>query len=264
MPTVQTNGIDTAYTDQGQGDGPPVVLIHGFPYNKSMWDDQVAVLSGSHRVITYDLRGHGESGATSETYTMEMLAEDLHVLIEELSLGEVVLGGFSMGGYVALAFAAAYPEHLDSLMLLDTRHLPDSEQAAEGRENLAKQVEADGVEGVAAGLPARMLTEATVNGRPEVAAKASDMIRAASPAGVAGAARGMAVRPDQTNTLGSIHVPTLIVVGDQDAITPPADAQAMADAIYNSTLVTIADASHLSNLDKPDEFNKALVDFLSA
>ena len=107
MPTVQTNGIETAYTDQGQGDDPPVVLIHGFPYNKSMWDDQVAALSGSHRVITYDLRGHGESGSTQGPYTMEMLADDLHVLVEELSLGEVALGGFSMGGYVALAFAAA-------------------------------------------------------------------------------------------------------------------------------------------------------------
>jgi pimeloyl-ACP methyl ester carboxylesterase len=264
MPTVQTNGIDTAYTDQGQGAGPAVVLIHGFPYNKSMWDDQVAALSGSNRVITYDLRGHGESGATSETYTMEMLAEDLHVLIEELSLGEVALGGFSMGGYVALAFAEAYPEHIDKLMLLDTRHLPDSEQAAEGRENLAKQVEADGVEGVATGLPARMLTEATVSGRPEVAAKASDMIRAASPAGVAGAARGMAVRVDQSDLLPSIAVPTLIVVGEEDGITPPADAEAMAAAVYNSTLVKIPGASHLSNLDKPDEFNKALIDFLSA
>ena len=264
MPTVQTNGIDTAYTDQGQGDGPTVVLIHGFPYNKSMWDDQVAALSGTNRVITYDLRGHGESGATSETYTMEMLADDLHDLIEELGLGEVALGGFSMGGYVALAFAAAYPEHIDKLMLLDTRHLPDSAQAAEGRENLAKQVEADGVEGVAAGLPARMLTEATVNGRPDVAAKASDMIRAASPAGVAGAARGMAVRIDQSDLLPSIAVPTLIVVGEQDAITPPVDAEAMAAAIYNSTLVKIPEASHLSNLDKPDEFNTALIDFLNA
>ena len=264
MPTVQTNGIDTAYTDQGQGDGPAVVLIHGFPYNKSMWDDQVAALSGNNRVITYDLRGHGESGGTSETYTMEMLADDLHDLIEELGLGEVALGGFSMGGYVALAFAAAYPEHIDKLMLLDTRHLPDSAQAAEGRENLAKQVEADGVEGVAAGLPARMLTEATVNGRPDVAAKASDMIRAASPAGVAGAARGMAVRVDQSDLLPSIAVPTLIVVGEQDAITPPADAEAMAAAIYNSKLVKIPEASHLSNLDKPDEFNTALIDFLNA
>ena len=264
MPTVQTNGIDTAYTDQGQGDGPAVVLIHGFPYNKSMWDDQVAALSGSNRVITYDLRGHGESGATSETYTMDMLAEDLHILIEELGLGEVALGGFSMGGYVALAFAEAYPEHIDKLMLLDTRHLPDSAQAAEGRENLAKQVEADGVGGLADALPARMLTEATVNGKPDVAAKASDMIRAASPAGVAGAARGMAVRVDQSDLLPSIAVPTLIVVGEQDGITPPADAEEMAAAIYNSTLVKIPEASHLSNLDKPDEFNKALIDFLNA
>ncbi len=263
MPTVPTNGIDTAYTDQGQGDGAPVVLIHGFPYNKSMWDDQVAALTGSHRVITYDLRGHGESGATSGPYTMEMLADDLHELIETLSLGTVALGGFSMGGYVALAFARAYPEHLAKLMLLDTRHLPDSEQAREGRENLAKQVEADGVEGVAGALPGRMLTESTVRDRPAVAARASDMIRAASPAGVAGSARAMALRRDQSDMLPGISVPTLIVVGDQDGITPPADAEAMAAAIPNATLVTIAGANHLSNLDKPDEFNRALIDFLS-
>ncbi len=264
MPTIPTNGIDTAYTDQGQGDGPAVVLIHGFPYNKSMWDDQVAALSATHRVITYDLRGHGESGATSGPYTMEMLADDLHDLIESLSLGEVALGGFSMGGYVALAFARAHPEHLARLMLLDTRHLPDSEQAKEGRENLAKQVEENGVGGVAEALPARMLTEATVTGRPAVAAKASDMIRAASAEGVAGVARGMALRRDQTDILGGITVSTLIVVGDQDGITPPADAEAMAAMIPNATLVTIADANHLSNLDKPDEFNKALIDFLTA
>ena len=264
MPTVQTNGIETAYTDQGQGAGPPVVLIHGFPYNKSMWDDQIAALSGSHRVITYDLRGHGDSGASDGPYTMENLADDLHVLIESLGLGQVALGGFSMGGYVALAFARAYPEHLAKLMLLDTRHLPDSDQAKEGRENLAKQVEADGVGGVAEGLPARMLTEATVNGRPDVVAKASDMIRAASTAGVAGSARGMALRRDQSDMLGGIAVPTLIVVGDQDAITPSADAETMNAAISNSTLVIIEGASHLSNLDKPDNFNRALIDFLAA
>ena len=262
MPTVHTNGIDTAYTDQGQGDGPPVVLIHGFPYNKAMWDEQIAALSATNRVITYDLRGHGESDATSEPYTMEMLADDLHDLIEELSLGEVALGGFSMGGYVALAFAAAYPEHIDKLMLLDTRHLPDSEQAKGGRETLAKQVEADGVGGVAEGLPARMLTEATVSSRPDIVAKAADMIRAASPEGVAGAARGMALRVDQSELLPSIAVPTLIVVGEEDPITPPVDAEEMASAIYGSTLVKIPGASHLSNLEKPEEFNKALIEFL--
>ncbi|MBI4236109.1 MAG: alpha/beta fold hydrolase [Chloroflexi bacterium] len=266
MPKVRVNGVTLAYTDSRtkphhEGDAP-IVLIHGFPYSKAMWDEQVRELSEEFQVITYDLRGHGESQATPGPYTMELLADDLKGLLDTLHIQKVTLGGFSMGGYVALAFYRKYPEWVGALLLLDTRPQADSEQAKQGRENLAQQVEREGNRGLAESLPARMLTQATASQRPEIVAKARDMILAASPLGIAGAARGMALRRDQSDLLPQIKVPTLVLVGDQDAVTPPADAELMASRISGAQLVKIPGASHLSNLERPEEFSHAIHDFL--
>jgi 3-oxoadipate enol-lactonase len=265
MPKIRANGIEIAYTDQGsphhEGD-LPIVLIHGFPYSKAMWEPQVKELSEEFRIITYDLRGHGESQATPGPYTMELLADDLKGLLDALRLQQVVLGGFSMGGYVALAFYRKYPERVQKLLLLDTRAESDAEQAKQGREQLAQQVEKDGNKNLAETLPSRMLTQDTASKRPEIVAKARDMILTASTQGIAGSARGMALRRDQTDLLPKVSVPTLIVVGEQDAVTPPAAAEAMASKIPNAQLVRVPDASHLSNLEQPEDFNHAIHDFL--
>ena len=266
MPKVRVNGVETAYLyhqvrSHHQGD-PPILLIHGFPYSKSMWDEQVRELGEEFQMITYDLRGHGESQATPGPYTMEALADDVNALLETLRIQKVSLGGFSMGGYVALAFYRKYPERVDKLLLLDTRPQADSEQAKQGRETLAQQVEKEGNKALAESLPARMLTPATVAKRPEIVKSARDMILAASPQGIAGAARGMALRRDQTDLLSRIAVPTLVLVGERDAVTPPGDSELMASRIPNAKLVKISGAAHLSNLEKPQEFSEAIHDFL--
>ena len=265
MPKIRANGIEIAYDRAGEGhhdDDVPMVLIHGFPYNRAMWDEQLGELTEEFDIITYDLRGHGESEATGGTYSMELLADDLKGLLDALGLGQVVVGGFSMGGYVALAFYKKYPESVQKLLLLDTRHQGDSEQAAQGREQLAQTVERDGIAGLADSLPARMLTAATVSNRPEIVAKARDMILTASPQGVAGAARGMAVRADQTSLLANINVKTLVLVGEEDGITPPADAEQMATTIPDAKLVQLAGAAHLSNMEAAHEFSEAIHDFM--
>jgi 3-oxoadipate enol-lactonase len=265
MPKIRANGIEIAYDRKGQGhhdDDVPIVLVHGFPYSRAMWDDQLSELTEEFDMITYDLRGHGETEATAGTYSMELLADDLKGLIDGLGVEQVVLGGFSMGGYVALAFYKKYPASVHSLLLLDTRHQADSEQAAQGREQLAQTVERDGVSALADSLPARMLTEATVSNRPEVVAKAREMILQASPQGVAGAARGMAARPDQTSLLPNIAVPTLVMVGEEDAVTPPADSEYMAATIPSAKLVKLAGAAHLSNMEQAHEFSDAIHDFM--
>ena len=128
MPTVRANDIDIAYSDQGSGD-VPIVLLHGFPLDKRMWEGQAEALSSEFRVIAPDLRGHGESQVTPGPYTMESLADDLNAFLDALGLGQVTLGGFSMGGYVAFAFYRKHPERVANLMLLDTRPQPDSEEA---------------------------------------------------------------------------------------------------------------------------------------
>ena len=261
MPTVRANGIDIAYDDQGSGD-TPVVLLHGFPLDKSMWEAQVQALCGEFRVITPDLRGHGESQVTPGPYTMELLADDLTGFLDALDIQQVTLGGFSMGGYVAFAFYRKNPERVSCLMLLDTRPQPDSDDAKKGREDMAQLAEREGAAPIAERLTPRLLSPDTVANRQDVVDTLSAMITQCPVEGIAGDLRGMALRSDSSDLLPNISAPTLLVVGDQDVITPPAESHSMASIIPNSTLVEVSGAGHLSNLENPDEFNQALADFL--
>ena len=261
MPTVRANGIDIAYDDQGSGD-TPVVLLHGFPLDKSMWEAQVQALCGEFRVITPDLRGHGESQVTPGPYTMELLADDLTGFLDALDIQQVTLGGFSMGGYVAFAFYRKNPERVSCLMLLDTRPQPDSDDAKKGREDMAQLAEREGASPIAERLVPRLLSPDTVANRQDVVDTLSAMITQCPVEGIAGDLRGMALRSDSSDLLPNISAPTLLVVGDQDVITPPAESHSMASIIPNSTLVEVSGAGHLSNLENPDEFNQALADFL--
>ena len=261
MPTVRANDIDIAYSDQGSGD-VPIVLLHGFPLDKRMWEQQAQALSGEFRVIAPDLRGHGESQATPGPYTMELLADDLNAFLDALGVGQVVLGGFSMGGYAAFAFYRKYPERVASLMLLDTRPQPDSEEAKGGRETMAQLAESEGAGPIAERLVPRLLCADTVANRQDVVDAVSAMITECPVEGIAGDLRGMALRGDSSDLLPNIGVPTLLVVGDQDVITPPAESQSMASIIPNATLVEVSGAGHISNLENPDEFTRAIHDFL--
>ena len=261
MPTVRANDIDIAYSDQGSGD-VPIVLLHGFPLDKRMWEPQAEALSGEFRVIAPDLRGHGESQVTPGPYTMELLADDLNAFLDALGVGQVVLGGFSMGGYVAFAFYRKHPERVASLMLLDTRPQPDSEEAKGGRETMAQLAESEGAAPIAERLVPRLLCADTVANRQVVVDCVTTMITECSVEGIAGDLRGMALRGDSSDLLPNIGVPTLLVVGDQDVITPPAESQNMAAVIPNATLVEVSGAGHISNLENPEAFTAAIHDFL--
>jgi 3-oxoadipate enol-lactonase len=256
MSKVHVRGLELAYEDAGAG--VPVLLLHGFPFNRSLWREQLPVLSQRHRVITPDLRGFGETTATAEPATMETMAEDVLALIDALNLERVVLGGLSMGGYVALAFYRLYPERVRALMLADTRPQADTAEARRNRETLAERVLAEGMQPIADAMLPKLLTPATHRERPEIVARVREMIMTTSSIGAAAALRGMALRRDQTDLLPEINVPTLIIVGSEDAITPPQDAELMQRAIRGSHLAVIAGAGHCANLERPDEFNRVL------
>ena len=193
---------------------------------------------------------------------MDLLADDLKRLMDALSLKSVVLGGFSMGGYAVFSFYRQYPERVHSLMLLDTRPQPDSDDAKKGREDMAKLAEREGAGHIADRLIPRLLTPDTVANKQDVVDKVRTMITQCPVEGIAGDLRGMALREDSSDLLSKINVPTLILVGDQDVITPPAESHMMASIISNATVVEISGAGHLSNLENPDEFNHAIHDFL--
>ena len=257
---ARVRGIELAYTDAGRG--AAVVLLHGFPFDRSMWRGQVEELSNSFRVIAPDLRGHGETTVTREPSTMEEMAEDLSVLLDELNVPRAVVCGLSMGGYVALAFYRAHPSRVRALVLADTRPQSDTEDARRTREETARRALAEGMAPIADAMLPKLLSTRTREQAPETVARVREMMLGANPEGAAAALRGMALRRDQTDLLTLIDVPTLVIVGSEDKITPPSDAEAMSEGIEGSRLVVVEGAGHVSNVERPREFNRALVGFL--
>ncbi len=258
---ARVRGIELAYDDEGRG-ALVIVLLHGFPFDRSMWREQSQALSGTCRVVAPDLRGQGETPLGDGTLTMGEMAEDVAALLDALNVERVVLGSLSMGGYVAFEFYRRFPERVRALVLADTRPQADTEEARRTREENAQKVLKEGMEPLTDSMLPKLLSSATREGRPDVVERVRAMMLGTEPEGAAAALRAMAVRRDQTDLLASVDVPTLIVVGVEDTITPPSDSEAMAEKIRGARLVRIEGASHLSNVERPEEFNRALVDFV--
>jgi pimeloyl-ACP methyl ester carboxylesterase len=258
---ARVRGIDVSYDDTG-GSGAGLVLLHGFPFGRSMWRGQAEALGGEFRVVAPDLRGSGETPPGVGDVTMETLAEDVAALLDELNLGRVVLGGLSMGGYVAFEFFRKFPERVRALVLADTRPQADTEEGRRAREENARRALKESMAPIVESLLPKVLSAGTRERGGEVSGRVRAMILGASPEGAAASVRAMAARRDQTDLLPSINVPTLILVGSEDAVTPPADAEAMGAKIEGSRLVVVEGAGHLSNVERPEEFNRALVEFM--
>jgi pimeloyl-ACP methyl ester carboxylesterase len=258
------------------GDGPVLLLVHGFPLDRTMWTHQIDAFKSDHRLIVPDLRGHGQSEAPRGPYRMDQMADDLRALLAELEIEQVVLAGLSMGGYIALAFWRIYPHLIRGLLLSDTRAAADTAEGRQNRYAMIEQVEAEGTESIVEGMLPKMLSPATLENEQKIVLHTRRMMTNTPPAGVVGALQGMARRPDSTPTLATITVPTLILVGEDDAITPPAEAEAMRASIRaprhgrtarhvpDVTLARIPDAGHLAPLENPAAVNQALRDFLAS
>ncbi len=263
MKKLTVHGVELACVDEGAG--LPVVLVHGFPLDHTMWDAQVSGLRNRYRVIVPDLRGFGASDASQGTVTMEQFADDLVGLLDALEIDQpVVLVGLSMGGYVALQFFQHHRRWLRGLVLCDTRAETDTAEAAAARHQTADRVLSDGPAALVAGMPAKLLAPTTLEKHREIIRSIGRAIEAADPQGIAAASRGMAQRSDTTGLLAQIDCPTLVVVGVDDAITPPGEMAAMAAAIPGSRLVEIPEAGHMTPLENPAAVNAALEEFLAA
>ncbi len=262
MKKLNVNGIELAAADQGAG--PPVLLVHGFPFDHTMWDAQIGALSERYRVVAPDLRGFGQSGVTEGKVTMEQFADDLAALLEALEVEEpVVFCGLSMGGYVAWQFWRKYSQRVRGLILCDTRAVADAPEAAKGRLRTAERVLREGPGLLAEAMIPKVFAESTRKNNPSVVESVRRVILAARPQGIAAAARGMAERPDVTGMLGQIGCPTLVVVGELDVISPPDEMRSLAEAMPNARLVRIAGAGHLAPLENPGEANAAMSEFLA-
>jgi pimeloyl-ACP methyl ester carboxylesterase len=261
MSSIRVGDIQLAYTDAGLGQ--PVVLLHGYPFNRSLWNEQASALGNSYRVITPVLRGLGESVSTPGPATMNRMAQDVAALLDHLEISRAVVGGLSMGGYVALAFYKQFPSRVRSLILADTRAQADTEEGKQTRFQQADKALAEGMAGIADSMLPKLLTPETVSKRPEVVKRVRDMMLKTKPEGAAGALLGMAEREDQTALLSQVSCPTVILVGREDPITPVADSEKMHREIAGSRLVVIENAAHVSNLERTDQFNEELMRFLN-
>lgn len=249
-----------------QGDGTPLVLIHGFPMDGRLWIDGPATPDADRcRSIVPDMRGFGESPATEATMSPAAMADDVARLLDVLEINEpVVLGGLSMGGYVALAFHQKYRERLAGLILCDTRAEADSPEMKENRRQTAESVLVDGPDRMVEGMIEKLVAPETLLARHEITAALREMGVAQSRQGIASAALGMAERADMTEQLSEINVPTLLIVGEEDVITPPALMGEMAKAIgQNARLVEIPWAGHATPLEQPALVKSAIENFLA-
>lgn len=257
---VQVGGQSVAYLEAGSG--PALVLVHAFPLSKEMWTRQVEALSGGLRVLAPDLRGFGETVAPNGLFSMAQYAEDLKGFLDALKINRVVLAGLSMGGYIAFEFWRRYGDSVQRLILADTKADADTPEEKERREAMAEAAGKAGAAAIADLLLPKMLAPRTLEHNSRLTDQVRSMMAAAPVSGIVGALRALADRPDSTPTLKEITCGTLVVVGAEDAITPPAAAEAMAKAIPKSQLAVLPNAGHLANLDQPDAFTSAVSGFL--
>jgi pimeloyl-ACP methyl ester carboxylesterase len=256
MHNVTISGRSYAYAEAGNA--PPLLLVHGFPLDHESWAPQLEVFGHQRRVIAPDLAGFGRTG-TPGAPSLDAHADDLAALLDEIGAARVVLVGLSMGGYIALAMWRKHRERIAALVLADTRSGADAPEAQTKRVALADRVLAEGIAPLLGNVQPGLLSEAAP---ARIADTVRTIIERQPPAGAAAALRAMAARVDSTPDLPSIDVPVLVIVGEQDAITPASESEAMVAALPRASLARIPRAGHLSNLEEPGAFNGALRAFL--
>lgn len=267
MPTaasarISLRGIDVAYDDAGSGPDA-VLLVHGHPFDRSMWAPQVdAIVAAGWRAIAPDLRGYGDTTVVAGTTTLDQFADDVIALLDHLQLERIVLGGLSMGGQIVMEFARRYAPRLRAIILAATFPQSESGDGQRRRRAMAERLLAQGMNGYAQETLPKMLSPGTIARCPHVAEHVLRMMRRTSPVGAAAALRGRAERPGYEDVLARLTVPALIVVGDEDAFTTRDEAERMHALIAGSELVVMDGVGHMPNLERPDEFNRHVIAFL--
>lgn len=256
----KVNGI--ALCDEGIRSGEPIVLIHGFPLTHEMWKPQVQALSKSYRVISYDVRGHGASDVGDAQYSLEFFVDDLLMILDHLKLKQAVLCGLSMGGYIALRAAERAPERVKALVLCDTKSEADGNEAKIKRAASILMVKKRGVGPFAEEFIKAVLAERTFKTKPELVRFVMGLMTENTPLGIAGTLLALAARTDTTAALSKMSFPSLILVGEEDKLTPVLASQAMQKTLPNARMHVIPNAAHLSNLENPEAFNEKLIGLL--
>ncbi len=259
---IRVNGITLCYDDEGNGN-MPVVFIHGFPFDRLMWQPQVDFLKSSQRVIAYDIRGFGKSGAGAEKASIELFANDLIKLMDGLQISKAIICGLSMGGYIVLNAVSRFPERFEKIILSDTQCIADSSDGREKRFKTIQRIEAGGLSDFTETFVKNIFCKDSLTNKKELVDGIKDTILSTSKQTITGTLAALAERNETCSVLNSISIPALILCGREDGITPPAQAEFLKNNIKNSTLHIIEGAGHMSNLEQADEFNELVKQFIT-
>ncbi|MEV5724276.1 alpha/beta hydrolase [Streptomyces pharetrae] len=251
--------VPLAYEDKGTATGVPLLLVHGHPFDHTMWDPQIEAFAPHRRVVAPDLRGYGASPVVPGITPLAAFAADLEALLDELGLESVILAGLSMGGQIAMECYDRFGDRIRGLVLADTFAEPETPEGRRTRNAMADRLLREGMRGYADEVLHKMVAPYA---DPDVQAHVHRMMTAAPPEGAAAALRGRAERPDYRPLLARVTVPALVVVGEDDEYTPVPVAETLHALLPDSTLHVVKDAAHMPNLERPDEFNAALAAFL--
>ena len=262
MTTLTLRDITVGYDDVGTGTDA-ILLVHGHPFNRSMWQPQLnAIAAAGWRAIAPDLRGYGETTVVPGKTTFDVFAADLAALLDHLSLDRVVLGGLSMGGQLVMEFARQYPSRVRGIVLAATFPESESEDGKRWRYAMADRLVTEGMRPYATEVLSKMLAPRSITDFPDVAAHVTAMMCGTNPEGAAAALRGRAERPPYEPTLAALNVPVLVVVGSEDAYTTRAQAERMRDLPRDAELVWLDGIGHMPNLERPHTFNAEVIRFL--
>ena len=259
---MTVNNLTVSYNDEGPDEAQAIIFIHGFPFNKSMWDMQVEALKDTYRVIAYDIRGHGKSDAGNEDFSIELFVNDLLLLMNTLKLNKTMLCGLSMGGYIALNAIENYPERFDALVLSDTQCIADTPEVKEKRMKAIESIRENGVEKYADESIKNLFASESFTTKTEEIKAVREMIVQTSEQSLCNTLLALSMRKETCSKLPAIKVPVLIMVGTEDKVTPPAEARWMHKKIQDSLLVPIEDAGHIANMENPLGFNDTLKKFV--
>ncbi len=260
--SLNVNNHKVSYTDEGKYGAPVIIFIHGFPFNMSMWNPQIESLSNYCRVITYDIRGFGNSDAGNEEFTIELFAKDLISLMDALKIDITILCGLSMGGYIALNAFENYAGRFSALILSDTSCKADTSEAKEKRIKAIENIKNTGVEKYADESIKNLFASESFTGRSDEISAVRAMIVKTRVQSLCNGLIALSMRKETSSILKEIKVPVLILVGNEDKITPPSEAKFIHEKIKNSFLKVLEHAGHLSNMENSEEFNYQLTKFV--
>ncbi|TDE03588.1 alpha/beta fold hydrolase [Flavobacterium hiemivividum] len=260
--TIDLKNVSISYDDLGEG-AIPVIFLHGFPFNKSTWKSQLESLQSSRRVIAFDLRGFGKSHDEKTALSIDLFTSDLIEFMDKLAIEKAIICGLSMGGYIALNAIHKYPERFEALILCDTQCIADTAEGKEKRYKAIDEIENGGLTEFYEGFIKKLFHKDSISSKKEIVANLSTVVFSNSQSSITRGLIAMAERSETCSTLGQISIPTLIICGREDELTPLEQSEFMNGKIKNSKLKVIDNAGHVSNLEQPAEFNNYLSNFLN-